>query len=93
MEAIVLDGQSLFDIAIQECGSVDAAFSLAVANDVSMSNELASSQSLNTTPIVNKQVVEYFANKRLKPATWSRSNEVRLTGINYMAVEVDFIVG
>lgn len=93
METIVLDGQSLFDIAIQECGAVEAAFDLAVANNISMSNELASSQSLTTAPVINKRVVEYFANKKLKPATWSRSNEVQLTGIDYMTIEVDFTVG
>lgn len=93
METIVLDGQSLFDIAIQECGSVEAAFDLAVANNISMSNELAASQSLKTTRVHNKQVVEYFENKRVKPATWTRSNEVQLTGIDYMAIEIDFIIG
>lgn len=93
MEVIVLDGQSLFDIAIQECGSVEAAFDLAVANNISMSNELASSQSLNITPVVNKQVVEYYKNKRLQPATWTRFNEVQLTGIDFMSIEIDFTVG
>lgn len=92
METIVLDGQSLFDIAIQECGSIEGAFALAVANDIGMSNELASSQSLVTTPVLVKRVVDYFAQKHIKPATWSRSEEAQLTGIGYMVIEESFTV-
>lgn len=92
MEAIVLEGQSLFDIAIQECGSVEAAFDLAVANNISMSNELPSSQSLIKTNVQQKRIVDYFDNKKIKPATWSRPTEVQLTGIGYMVIEVNFTV-
>ncbi|WP_165020141.1 hypothetical protein [Dysgonomonas sp. ZJ279] len=92
METIVLEGQSLFDVAIQECGSVEGAFALAVANNVSISNELPSSESLTKTAITAKRVVDYYNQKELKPATWSTAKEAKLTGIGYMTIEENFTV-
>jgi hypothetical protein len=94
METIVLDGQSLFDIAVQQAGSVDAAFALAVANNVSVSGEVPASTPLANTPMQNNRIAEYFSMKALKPATDTSSaeGEVKLTGIGYMAIGIDFKV-
>lgn len=94
METIALDGQSLFDIAIQESGSVEAAFALSVANDISISGEVSANTLLENAPIQNKQFVEYYKLKHLKPATFSLTyyGEVKLKGIGNMTIEKDFIV-
>lgn len=94
METLVLDGQSLFDIAIQEYGSVEAAFALAVANDIGVTDELTPNTLLQRTSTVNKRVVDYYKLKGLKPATSSIAidDEVQLTGIGYMAIGKNFIV-
>lgn len=94
METLVLEGQSLFDIAVQECGSVETAFALAVANDISLTDELTpGSLTVKASP-VNKKVVDYYKLKVLNPATSSTAldGEVQLTGIGYMAVGKNFIV-
>lgn len=94
METIVLDGQSLFDIAVQESGSVEAAFALSVTNNISISGEVSANTLLENAPIQNKQFVEYYKLKRLKPATFSLTyyGEVKLKGIGNMAIEKDFTV-
>lgn len=94
METIVLDGQSLFDIAVQQAGSVEAAFALAVANNISISGEVPAGTILTNVPIINTRMAEYFRLKNLKPATYTSNNEgeVKLTGIGYMSIGVDFIV-
>lgn len=94
METIVLEGQSLFDIAVQQAGSVEAAFTLAVANNVSISAEVPAGTKLVNVPIVNARMAEYFRLKNLKPATYTSSaeGEVKLTGIGFMAIGKDFIV-
>lgn len=92
METLVLDGQSLFDIAIQESGSVEAAFALSVANNISVSGEVSANTSLENTAVQNKQFVEYYKLKHLKPGTFSFGNEIKLKGIGYMTIEKDFIV-
>lgn len=94
METIVLEGQSLFDIAVQQAGSVEAAFALAVANNVSISAEVPAGTKLVNVPIVNTRMAEYFKLKNLKPATYTSNSEseVKLTGIGFMAIGKDFIV-
>lgn len=94
METLVLDGQSLFDIAVQECGSVEAAFALAVANDIGITDEITPGTYLKKTSIVNKKIVDYYTLKNLKPATSSTiaDGETVLTGIGYMAIGKNFIV-
>ena len=94
METIVLDGQSLFDIAIQESGSVEAAFALSVANNVSISSEVSANTSLDNVPVKNKQIIEYYKLKNLRPATFSLTyyGEAKLKGIGNMTIEKDFIV-
>ncbi|NDV93532.1 hypothetical protein D0T84_01195 [Dysgonomonas sp. 521] len=93
METIVLDGQSLFDIAIQQSGSAEAAFALSVANDISISGEVSANTSLENTSILNRRFTEYYKLKNLKPTTYSSNpGEIRLRGIGNMAIEKDFIV-
>jgi hypothetical protein len=94
METIVLDGQSLFDIAIQESGSVEVAFALSVTNNISISGEVPANTSLENAPVQNKQFAEYYKLKKLKPATFSSTSygEVKLKGIGNMTIEVDFTV-
>ena len=65
----VLQGQSIFDIAIQELGSDEGAFDLAVLNGISVTDELTPGQELALPAIVNKAIASYYANKGIKPAT------------------------
>ena len=63
----MLEGQSLFDIAIQSCGSAEAAFEFAVLNGVSLTDDVTIE--LSVPDVVDADIASYFANKRLQPAT------------------------
>lgn len=63
----VLEGQSLFDIAIQSCGSAEAAFEFAVLNGVSLTDDV--DVELLVPAVIDTDIASYFANKGLQPAT------------------------
>lgn len=89
----VKDYQTLFDIAVQEMGSVDAAFDLARLNDLSISDALVSGQVivLPDAP-TDEYVMNEFEAKKLFPATADKGEENVLGGIGYMGIGIDFKV-
>lgn len=95
----VLTGQSLFDLAMQELGSVEGVFELAEKADVSLTDELAVGVLLNV-PVdpLDRQVVDYYKANGITPATaitkdnTSGGGDISMEGIEFWAVEYDFIV-
>lgn len=66
----VLRGQTLFDIAIQTCGTTAAAFELAILNGVSLTDDIATDMELSAFPsVANSDVVDYYQLKNLQSAT------------------------
>jgi len=65
----VLQGQSLFDIAIQELGSAEAAFDLAVLNGVSITDDVSTGDELSLPAVVDKAIASYYANRGFVPVT------------------------
>lgn len=65
----VQNGQSIFDIALQHCGDVAAAFDIAVLNDILLTDALAAGQSLAIPAVVNTDVVNYYKSRGIVPAT------------------------
>jgi hypothetical protein len=94
VEIKVLNGQSLFDIAIQAAGSVEAAFDIALANGVSITDELQPGTILVIPAVVNKRVADYYRSNSIKPATTLGAQDVEFVtaGINYWRIEYDFEV-
>lgn len=95
MKVIVLHNQSLFDIALQHTGSLENAFALALANGLSLTDDLAvgnwlmaDSQELK----VNKDILNYYTAKNIQPATAITAAVERPRGISYWAIGIDFIV-
>jgi hypothetical protein len=96
--------QSLFDISIQECGSIEAVFDLADLNGLEITATLEPGQLLKTPPSTgsgngyNKPIVDYYKMRGLMPATGlfdgdgSGGGKYKDDGIDYMAIEVDNIV-
>lgn len=71
VEISVLHNQSLLDIAIQEFGTIQTAFDIAVANGLDVTDALAPGTRL-TLPSSNfedREVAEYFKSRSIKPAT------------------------
>ena len=92
MKTTVLSQQSLFDIAIQTTGDASAAFELAVANGISITDELETGQELTPVNMAVKEITGYYANRRLKPATGLTEMEIPIDGIDFMGIEIDFII-
>lgn len=89
----VSDGQSLFDIACIYLGAAEAAIQIALLNDISITDDLAVGQELKLPDVVNRDIVNYYANNGINPATGITDTEVeRLGGLGYMALGIDFIV-
>ena len=98
MQAIVLNNQTLQDIAIQYCGTLSALFDLALLNGVSITGDLVPGPIL-TIPSKDygfQEVVNYFEVNKLQPATNLTQENISiiegLTGIDYWAIENNFIV-
>jgi hypothetical protein len=88
--------QSLFDIAIQECGSIEAAFEIALVNGNNITDELINGEELTLPSVVNQKVVDLFSINEIKPATAITTTDVAQTiadeGIEFWAIEVDFVI-
>ena len=96
MKINVLPLQSLLDIAIQHTGAVENTFAMAVANGLSLTDDLPAGTEIQLPDNVNKDsdVLNYYSAKRLQPATAviMLPEEERLEGIGYWAISVDFKV-
>jgi len=89
----VRDNQSLFDIAVQEFGGVDAAFDLARLNEMGFTDDLKSGQILNTTlAIIDAEIVAYFSSRNLKPAMGTSGVKAKPEGVDYWYIQGDFVV-
>lgn len=69
---VAVDRQTLFDIAIQETGSVESVFAISRANNKSVSDAI-SRDIISVTEITDKNVVNMF--KIQKPATAVETSE------------------
>ncbi|MDD4394871.1 MAG: hypothetical protein PHQ33_03180 [Bacteroidales bacterium] len=77
METIRLrDRQTIFDVALQACGSAEAAFDIARMNDISISELLPAGTILKIPEVdsSSKRVVDYYDNT-FYPATGEETSE------------------
>jgi len=96
MTTIILHNQSLLDIAIQHTGAVENTFALAVANGLSLTDDLPAGAEIKIPDSANKDsdVLNYYTSKRLQPATAviMLPEEERLEAIGYWVIQTDFKV-
>lgn len=71
VEVRVLHNQSLFDIAIQEYGTIEAAFDLALANDMNVTDTLIPGQVLKipVLRVEDRDIAQYFKSRKIYPST------------------------
>jgi len=97
--AIVQEGQTLLDVAIQHCGNAEALFDIVKLNvfeditqDVAVGTELL----LPEVTTDNKDVVAFFSNKQVIPASNAtqaeQEQQQQEQGINYWAIGEDFVI-
>ena len=98
MKAIILNNQSILDIAIQHTGSVENCFAIAVANGLSVSDVLSAGLPAEIPEDVfkNTDVLNYYNAKNIQPATGSTTKQdseiPTLKGIGYMQIANGFKV-
>jgi hypothetical protein len=90
----VLSQQSLLDVAIQQAGTAEAAVLLALANGLSVTDELDAGQELTTVAAIDRDIFNYYANNQLKPATAvvAAAAGGLDEGVEFWYVEYDFVV-
>lgn len=83
MTVKVLDGQSLFDIAMQYLGDSSAAIHMALLNGISITDTLTAGQLLVLPDVMDKDIVKYFKDKAINPATKFIEKAIQYTSIKY----------
>lgn len=69
MEIIVKAHQSIWDIALQYCGSASDAFKIARVNNLSLTQDLQPGSILIVDYKKNNKVVKHYQNLNIEPAT------------------------
>lgn len=97
-QATITERQSLLDIALQHSGSMEAAFEIALLNELSLTDDLAAgTQVVLPENDGNKEVANYYAVNDLRPASAITQVEINDTlnigeGVEFWAIEYDFEV-
>jgi hypothetical protein len=91
MKITVNDRQTIWDIAVQCCGSADAAFAIARLNSISLSDNLAPGLELQVPGEYNKRNVDYYKRNKIEPATGLQPAQNEMDGIGYWIIEDDFV--
>jgi hypothetical protein len=94
----VLNNQTLLDVAIRHCGTVAAVVTIAILNNISVTDELTPGQ-LITIPKIGygyQEVIDYFNQNKIEPATaLTDENKILIeenAGIDFWEIENNFIV-
>ena len=66
-----LHNQTLLDLAIQQYGSAEAVVSMAISNNISITEDIEVGNKISTEQenISNQPIAQYFQSNRLYPAT------------------------
>ncbi|MFJ1492532.1 hypothetical protein [Capnocytophaga canis] len=101
MQIVILHNQSLLDTCLQHTGTIESLFELALANDLSVTDDLTAGQVLSL-PLSegdgtkDKDILNYYTAKNIQPATGFTQTDLqvleRLEGISIWAVNLDFKV-
>lgn len=98
MKIVVLNNQTLLDIAIRYYGTVEAVLAIAILNGISITEELVPGQTLQlpNTDFGFKEVVAFFEVNKIQPATALTQEDTAITegdsGIGFWEIENNFIV-
>jgi hypothetical protein len=94
----VMPGQTLLDLAMQQLGSIEAVFALALLNNMSITNDLTAGGVINysLTPY-SPRILKVYTDNGYKPASGLNipgggAMPILLSGISYWAIEYDFVV-
>lgn len=92
------ENQNIFDISLQEYGSIEKVFDLLEDNNqFNLTEDISVYKDLKTgREAFKKDIVEYYNSRNLKPATAISDEEQFLldnySGIDHMIIENDFYI-
>ena len=95
MEATVLSGQTLCDIALQYAGSLQAVAEIARANDIPVSDPLEPGTVLIIPRVIDAQVADYYRSNGVFPKsdiTGPGQAALIEGGLEFMGIEIDFFI-
>lgn len=78
-QVTALNGQTLFDMALQCCGDMAAAYDIAVLNNIEVTSHPAVGVTLEVPDPANRKVVRYYSQNEIKPSTAFMFNHNNLT--------------
>jgi hypothetical protein len=92
----ILFGQTLLDIASQELGDASRAFEIAVMNNMSLTDDLVSGETLLTPDADTKVrgIIQLFSDSSKAPASADVAGEMKSKseGVEFWKLENDFII-
>ena len=91
MKVILEPGQNILDILLREHGSIENLFEFAEQHEITITEECPPGTGLEVEA-QNNAVTNYYKLKRVNPATDKTNTTEILGGINYMGLELDFII-
>lgn len=93
-KTVVDQGQWLRDVAIQHAGSISELLTIALANDLSITDDITPASSLVIPNVVDAPLVKYLNDNGYVPATgFSPEDEQAIRGgISYMGITRNFKV-
>jgi hypothetical protein len=98
MQITALNNQSLLDVAIRHCGTVEAVVDIAILNNISITDDLVPGQliALAVKDYGNQEVINYFSGNKIDPATALTEEHTALiegnSGIGFWEIGNNFIV-
>lgn len=98
MKIRVLHSQSLLDISLQHTGTAESVFELALANGLSLTDNLSAGTFLSFEEDIQpeKEILNYYTAKKIHPATAFSAQDEQIfnkeEGISIWAINLDFQV-
>lgn len=89
---IVQNKQSIYDVALQYCGSITAVPELCRLNNIAPHEDIEAGTVLQCAAVVNKRIVDKYKENEIQPATGGNLEDFFFSGIDFMGIEFDFIV-
>lgn len=94
---IVKSRQNLCDIALQLCGSMEAAYDIAAINGLNLTDDLTIGTVLELPTTTDTKTTQHYAANYIVPATAITIDEINVVlnggeGIDFWGIEYDFIV-
>lgn len=101
MQIVILHNQSLLDTCLQHTGTIESLFEVALANDISVTDDLTAGQVLSLTlsegeGTKDKDILNYYTAKNIQPATAFSQEDKQVIekpeGISIWAINLDFAI-